>query len=483
MKKTLEQALALASPRILPRPATALSTLIHLSVVVLWLLLFARAFFLRGVVAWSTGIAYVLYDTLLLAFVTWKAWPLMRPTPPLEPDYDRRSLPSMGVIVASHNEAAVLPVTLAALLRQTHGPAQIVIADDGSTDGTSELLTSRFGLTAAADGVLSAPSSLHPNLYWLRVPHGGKARALNAAIVVMTTDTVMTVDADTLLDDDATYAMRAAFASEPKLVAAAGILVPVCGQTVSGRVFQWFQTYEYMRNFIARFAWMRADSLLLISGAFASFRRDALLDVGGFDAQCLVEDYELIHRLRRYSVDHGLGWDVRVVGEAHARTDAPDNLGSFLRQRRRWFAGFLQTQYWNRDMTGNPRYGTLGMLMLPVKAIDTMQPVYGLTAFALLLGFLFGGHGTIVVSIFGVIGAKTAIDLAFYLWSIHLYRRWTGERSSTSLWMATLAAIAEPFTFQIVRHVGAVLGWLHFLRGGRSWGVQRRSGLVARDES
>ncbi|HEX7907189.1 MAG TPA: glycosyltransferase, partial [Paraburkholderia sp.] len=133
MKKTLEQALALASPRILPRPTTLLSTLIHFSVVVLWLLLFARAFFLQGVVAWSTGIAYVVYDTLLLAFVTWKTLPLMRPTPPLEPDFDARNLPGMGVIVASHNEATVLPVTLAALLRQTHGPAQIVIADDGST--------------------------------------------------------------------------------------------------------------------------------------------------------------------------------------------------------------------------------------------------------------------------------------------------------------------------------------------------------------
>lgn len=483
MKKTLEQALALASPRILPRRTTPLSSLIHFSVLALWVLLFARAFFLKGALAWSTGIAYVLYDTLLLAFVTWKSLPLMRRTAPLEPDYDQRDLPAMGVIVASHNEASVLPVTLAALLRQTHGPAQIVIADDGSTDPTRALLIERFGLTAADDGVLSAPSSLYPNLFWLRVPHGGKARALNAAITLMTTETVMTVDADTLLDDDATYAMRAAFANEPKLVAAAGILVPVCGKTISGRVFQWFQTYEYMRNFIARFAWMRADSLLLISGAFASFRRDALVDVGGFDPACLVEDYELIHRLRRYSVDHGLGWDVRVVGEAHARTDAPDNLGSFLRQRRRWFAGFLQTQYWNRDMTGNPRYGTLGMLMLPVKAIDTMQPIYGLTAFGLLLAFLFGGHGAIVISIFSVIGIKTAIDLAFYLWSIHLYRRWTGDRSGASLGMAMLAAVAEPFTFQLVRHVGAALGWLHFLRGGRSWGVQRRSGLVAHDES
>lgn len=482
-RPSLREALAAASPRINPRKGTWQSAVIHGSVTALWLLLFARAFFLHGALAWSTGIAYVLYDTLLLAFVTVKTWPLIRRSLPAHRSVDSATLPSMGVIVAAHNEAGVLPVTLAALLRQTHGPAQIVIADDGSTDGTRDLLTGRFGLTEPALGVLSAPSSRYPNLHWLRVPHGGKALALNAAIDVMTTDTVMTVDADTLLADDATLAMRASFAQSPKLVAATGILVPVCNRTASGRVFQWFQTYEYMRNFIARFAWMRADSLLLVSGAFASFRRDALVAVGGFDAQCLVEDYELIHRLRRYSVDHDLGWDVRVVGDAHAQTEAPATLGAFLRQRRRWFAGFLQTQYWNRDMTGNARYGTLGRLMLPVKAFDTMQPVYGLTAFALLLGFVAGGHGLIVVSIFSVIGLKTAIDLAFYLWSIHLYRRWTGLTSGTSLPMAVAAAIAEPFTFQLLRHTGAVLGWLQFVRGGKAWGKQHRSGLVGATQS
>jgi cellulose synthase/poly-beta-1,6-N-acetylglucosamine synthase-like glycosyltransferase len=475
---SLGDALAAVSPRLNPRKATWQSVVIHGSVTALWLLLFARAFFLHGALAWSTGIAYVVYDTLLLAFVTWKALPLIRRSMPACHGADSAALPTMGVIVAAHNEATVLPVTLAALLRQTRGLTQIVIADDGSTDDTRHELTGRFGLLEPALGELSAPSSRYPNLYWLRVPHGGKAQALNSAIEVMTTDTVMTVDADTLLADDATLAMRAAFAEAPKLVAATGILVPVCNRTVSGRVFQWFQTYEYTRNFIAHFAWMRADSLLLVAGAFASFRRDALVAVGGFDAQCLVEDYELIHRLRRYSVDHHLGWDVRVVGDAHAQTEAPATLGAFLRQRRRWFAGFLQTQYWNRDMTGNARYGTLGRLMLPVKALDTMQPIYGLTAFALLLGFIFGGQGLIVTSIFGVIGLKTAIDLAFYMWSIHLYRRWTGQTSGSSLPMAVAAAIAVPFTFQLLRHTGAFLGWLHFLRGGKSWGEQQRSGLI-----
>jgi cellulose synthase/poly-beta-1,6-N-acetylglucosamine synthase-like glycosyltransferase len=478
-RRSLEEALAAVSPRIVPRQATWAGRLIHGSVTALWLLLFARAFFLHGVVAWGTGIAYVVYDTLLLFFVTIKSWPLARRIVSSQAVSGERRLPEMGVIVASHNEAAVLPITLAALLEQVDGPAQIVIADDGSSDGTEALLTTRFGLTTPELGELSAPSKRYPNLYWLRLPHGGKARALNAAIDRITTETVMTVDADTLLAADATRAMRASFAVSDKLVAATGILVPVCSKSVGGRLFQWFQTYEYMRNFISRFAWMRADSLLLVSGAFASFRRDALVAVGGFDGQCLVEDYELIHRLRRYSVDRGLGWEVRVVGDAHAQTDAPDTLGSFLRQRRRWFAGFLETQYWNRDMTGNRRYGTLGMLMLPVKAFDTMQPVYGLTAFGLLLAFLFGGHGVIVVSIFSVIFLKTALDLAFYIWSIHLYRRWTGLRAGNSLWMAMAAAVAEPFTFQLVRHTGAVLGWFHFLRGGKSWGKQHRSGLIA----
>ena len=94
----------------------------------------------------------------------------------------------------------------------------------------------------------------------------------------------------------------------------------MCSRTVSGRFFQWFQTNEYIRNFISRYAWMRAHSLLLISGAFACFRREAVLTVGGFDPDCLVEDYELIHRLHRHAHDAGLHWTVRVVGGALART-------------------------------------------------------------------------------------------------------------------------------------------------------------------
>ena len=314
----LDRALALASPRISPVRTPIISVLIHAGVMALWVVLFARAFFLHGVVAWSTGIAYVIYDTLLLIFVAWKTLPLMKPLSQISAN---APVPTLGVIVAAHNEAAVLPITLHALLAQTNVPAQIIVADDGSTDGTAALLTRRFGLVDPGVGHLSEPSATHGALRWLRLRHGGKARVLNAAMLVMDADIVMTVDGDTLLEPEACAAMSHAFAALPKLVAAAGLLSPVCSRTVSGRFFQWFQTYEYIRNFVSRYAWMRAQGLLLISGAFACFRREAVLAVGGFDPDCLVEDYELIHRLRRYAFDRGLGWDVRVIGGAKARTE------------------------------------------------------------------------------------------------------------------------------------------------------------------
>ena len=483
MNDSLRSAFVAASPRLTPPPTPLVSVLIHSSVLVLWIALFAMAFKVGGVWGWSVGVAYVLYDTVLLLFVGWHTLPILRRPVVLPADSGvevttalRRD--TLGVIVASHNEGAVLPVTLAALLGQSDVPDRIVIADDGSTDGTVDLLTTRYGLVAPDFGHLSGASATHPSLFWLRLAHGGKAVALNAAIACIDTDTVLTVDGDTLLDTHAIAAVRNAFSAEPELVAATGVITPVCSRTLAGRCFQWFQTYEYIRNFLSRYAWMRVDGLLLISGAFAGFRLDAVRAVGGFDTDCLVEDYELIHRLHRYAQANGLPWTVRVLGDAQAHTDAPSGVMPFLRQRRRWFGGFLQTQYWYRAMVGDRRYGWLGTLMLPVKAIDTLQPLYGLAAFALLVVYIVEGNLGALAPAAGVIGAKIVLDLLFHLWSVHLYRRWIGQHSEANMAQAFLAAIVEPFTFQLLRHTGAAWGWWTFLTGRGTWGRQTRVGLV-----
>ncbi len=461
------------SPRYVPPPTPPRALAIHAGAALLWVALFVRAFGAASIFTWSVGLAYISYDTALLIFVFVQTLPLLRGA-----EMSRSlPLPTIGVIVAARNEASVLPATLAALFAQTRPPDAVVIADDGSDDGTAALLTREYGLPVPNLGQMSAASGRYSALRWLRLPHGGKARALNAAMTSMTTELVLTVDSDTILEQDAIAAMGRAFASDPALTAATGVLLPVCGPTVGGRFFQWFQSYEYMRNFLSRYAWARQDGLLLISGAFAAYRRQAILDVGGFDPDCLVEDYELTHRLRDYAEAHGLIWGTGVIGGARARTDAPATIAAFLRQRRRWFGGFLQTQLWYRHMVGNPRYGRLGTRMLPVKAFDTMQPLYGLTGTVLLLASLAAGQSTVLAPVAGAIVAKIVLDLLFYLWSILLYRSWIGELAKTNVALAILAALIEPFTFQILRHGGAALGWVSFLTGQRQWGSRARAGL------
>ncbi len=473
MSAQLTRAFDALSPRLNPPRHAWRGIAIWGAAIALFIALFAQVFFRTGILSWAVGIVYIIYDTALLLFVAAQTRSISGNSAQSATSGIR-----LGVIIAAYNEASSLAATIAALQRQDVPPDLIVIADDGSDDDTAAVLARQFGLSVPVLGTMGAAAPLQPNVHWLRLPRGGKARALNAAIGLIDCDVLVTVDADTLLEPGALSAMRRAFEHEPQLMAATGVLRPVCPPTRSGRLFQWFQTYEYVRNFLSRYAWMQAHSLLLISGAFAGFRREALIRVGGFDPECLVEDYEVMHRLHRFGVDHGLGWEVRVIGSAFATTDSPAELMTFLRQRRRWFAGFLQTQMWNRDMIGNPRYGALGTAMLPVKALDTVQPIYGLSAFGLLIGFIIvgltSGNFNIIWPVLFAMLAKVAIDLAWLLRSLVLYRRWTGHGEHLSIGGALLAAIVEPVTFQLLRHAGAAWGWYVFLTGKQVWGAPAR---------
>jgi glycosyltransferase involved in cell wall biosynthesis len=470
---SLSDAFLRASPRLTPRRSALTSHAVYLAVAALFPLTLACAFVFTGVFAWMAGVVYILYELTLMAFVVSQT--LRRNSLPVSREpYGR---PTLGVIVAAHDEAAALPRTLDALLHQDDPPDLVLVADDGSTDGTARLLIERYGFETAAAGNLSR-SQHHPALRWLRLPHGGKAAALNAAILQADTEIVLTVDADTRLEPGAVAALRTAFANEPELVAAGGVIVPVCSERGIASLLGRFQTYEYVRNIVGRFAWMHAGALLLVSGALAGFRRDALIAIGGFDTSALVEDYEVSHRLHRYAGEHGLAWRVRVVGAALARTEAPHGLISFLRQRRRWYAGFLQTQAWNRDMTGDGRFGRLGTALLPVKAADTLQPVYWLSSAGLLVIFAARGRMDVVMPALALIAIKIAADVAFNRWAIGAYHRLTEDRDPLGFRVPDIAPLLEPFSFQLLRRGGAAWGWLAFLSGELRWGKRSRRFIV-----
>jgi cellulose synthase/poly-beta-1,6-N-acetylglucosamine synthase-like glycosyltransferase len=437
----------------------------------LWISSFFAPWSLPGPARWSAGLLYIAYDTWLILYVAFSLRDRSdnRKCVPIGSDSRR---PSVSVIISARNEVAVLPATLDALLAQDDPADSIWLIDDGSTDDTRDMLSRRYDVHLppfCGQGL----STLHPALNLISKANSGKADSLNVGIHASAGDLVITLDADTVLHPDAIGAMRLAFEADAELVVAGGLLTPRCTTGFVPGLFEWFQTYEYIRAFIARVAWMRANALVLVSGAFACYRRSAIERVGGFERRSWVEDYEMTHRLYRFAFDHGLPWRVGVLPEAAAVTDAPASLPAFLRQRRRWFGGFLQTLFSYRVMIANPRYGAVGRLMLPIKVLDTLQPVFGITAFVLLACFV-ARREAVLTSILTVIAVKVAIDFTFLMWGTSFYNRWRGQRSSTRQWLLTgLAALTEPLFFQLLRHVGALLGWLAVLTRRVDWLPQR----------
>ena len=428
------------------------------------------SFYGQGVVAWSIGLGYLAYDAGLQVLLLVTAWRATHDrergagsaelssiaTSESRSPQDgglpapRSPLPALAVLIPCRNEVTVLPATVAALLPQLQPGDRLLVVDDGSTDGTADW--------CRAQGVEV-----------LAKPNSGKADSLNQAFARVSQEIIVTIDADTVVKAGALSAIRAAF-QDPRLVAAGGVLEISTRPAWLGRWLGWHQRAEYVRSFLWRAAWERWGTLLLISGAFAAYRRGPLLAVGGLATATHVEDYEVTHRLHQAALDHGHDWRLGMVPGALAVTDAPATIPLFLAQRTRWFAGFIRVHLAYRALIARPGSGLLGWLMLPLKTVDLLLPLYGLFAVAVLVAFLLFGFGLDRVIII-VLAAKVGFDLTLTWLVVRLTRRWTGQTISTGGVLA--ATVLEPLAFQGLRQLGALLGWISFLRRRSTWTPQR----------
>ena len=450
-------------PSLHPRSGRGFIVLFAL-VLALLLVTLAAAFVLPAPWSWLVGWTYLGWDTWLLLRLMSAA----RAATAVAPEAARGPRPTLAVLIAARNEITVLPATLAALLAQDEPAESILVVDDGSHDGSVAWLERTWALTPGEGWRASASM---PSLRVLSKANSGKADSLNRALAVATQDVIVTLDADTVPAAGAFRALRDAFA-DPALVAAGGVLTPEC-RGPWRTVFALYQRLEYLRSFLWRAVWVRDDCLLLLSGAFAAIRREPLSAVGGFDATSPVEDYELMFRLHRWSVaQHGRPLCAAVVPRARATTDAPAGVGAFLRQRRRWFAGFLITLIGNRDLVGDARFAQLGRVHLRMKTVDMLLPLYGLAALV-ALGVLLARDGRIAPVVLMVLTAKFALDAGCAAWCVIISRRWLGDRAGLGVGAALLAALSEPFAFQLLRQAGAALGWLALLRGRIEWSPGR----------
>jgi cellulose synthase/poly-beta-1,6-N-acetylglucosamine synthase-like glycosyltransferase len=297
--------------------------------------------------------------------------------------------PPVSVLVPAYNERAGIVESVRAMTSLRYPEYEVVVVDDGSTDGTLDALRVAFDLVEVprvvpADvptrgTVESVYVSRHGarNLVVVRKVNGGKSDALNTGINLARNPLVCMVDADSVLDPDALLHVSKPFADDPERVVATGGVIRAANGCVirSGRVVEvrmprrWLpriQVVEYLRAFlIGRSGWSRAGALMIISGAFGMFRRDLLLQVGGMTHDCIGEDAELVVRLHRHLADQRRDRRLVFVAEPVAWTEVPQTAAVLGRQRRRWARGMAEILMRHRRMVLNPRYGAVGLLALP----------------------------------------------------------------------------------------------------------------------
>src|SRR6185436_8352366 len=230
-------------------------------------------------------------------------------------------------------------------------------------------------LTGEVRGVYG--SLLHANLRVIDKVKGGKSDALNAGINLARYPLFCSVDADSIIEENALLRVVKPFMEHPEeMVAVGGIVRIINGCEVrDGRVTRIglprralavFQVVEYLRAFLSgRIGWSVMRSLLIISGAFGLYKKSDVIAVGGYDSFTDTEDLELVVKLHEHLKRQKTRYRIVFVPDPVCWTEVPEKFKTLLLQRNRWHRGLLQSFRRHWRMLFNPRYGVIGLVALP----------------------------------------------------------------------------------------------------------------------
>ena len=407
------------------------------------------------------------------------------------------SPPLVSVVVPARNESLTIVESIRALLALEYEAREIVIVNDGSSDDTLAVLQQAFRLmpappafehplkTAEVRGIYR--SFDEPDLIVIdKVSAGCKADASNAGINAASGTLVLIIDADTMLESDALSRGVLPFLEDPNTVGAGGYVAIANGSRIAGaRVIDagmprsWlarFQIVEYMRSFLLfRLACASENAVTIVSGAFGLFRRDAVIEVGGFSHDAIGEDFDLTLRLQRHFRAKGRSGRIAFVPVPVCWTQAPEDLQSLKAQRCRWRRGLLQALWRYRGLVGNPRYGVVGTVVLPsttfFEGVGPLLEVAGylITTVAVLLGILNWTHYSVLLATSILLGAATTL-LAVFLSDLTARRYLRGR----DLALLCLAALLENFGYRQLNAWWGCVGTVQALTGKGGWGPMKR---------
>lgn len=271
----------------------------------------------------------------------------------------------VSVIVPAYNESAGIQATIRSLVASDH-PIEVIVVDDGSTDGTADLVE----------------AMRIPGVRVIRQANAGKPVALNTGLQAAHFDLVVMVDGDTVFQPDTVRMLIQPFA-DPSVGAVSGNAKVGNRRGLLGR----WQHIEYVIGFnLDRRLFDLAECMPTVPGAVGGFRRTALERIGGLSDVTLAEDTDLTMALCRD------GWQVVYEERAVAWTEAPASLGALWRQRYRWCYGTLQAMWkhrgaWvQRGQAGKLGRRGLSYLLLFQVLLPLLAPVVDVFA---LYGLLF----------------------------------------------------------------------------------------------
>jgi cellulose synthase/poly-beta-1,6-N-acetylglucosamine synthase-like glycosyltransferase len=460
---------------------------------------------LLWVFSWLAFAYFVVYGVCQISF-TLIAWRMLssyrhaKAFAPMDEVYASPFTPPVSIILPAYNEEAGVVASVHSLLDLRYPRHEVIVVNDGSTDATIDVLRDAFDLVPVREALRTRiptrpirgayVSRIHPNLWLLDKENGGKADALNAGINASTHAYFCAIDADAVLEQDSLLRIVLPFVDDPALVAAACGIVRVANGAVieSGRLVDFrlpasriarFQILEYYRAFlIGRLGFDSLNAVLIISGAFGLFKREIVEAVGGYSLNTVGEDAELVARLHGYLRRQGERFRIRFIPNPVCWTEAPSDVRTLSRQRRRWQRGLGETLWRHRGQIFNPRAGAFGMFTLP----------YFL--FFELLGAVIEALGIPVVVISWLVGALSLTFFVLFLAvsvllavivsiSALLLEEYADRRYERAPDMARLVgcALAENLGYTQMTAYFRCCGFVDLLRRRHDWGVMTRRGL------
>lgn len=235
-------------------------------------------------------------------------------------------MPTISVLIPMHNEELVLHNVLDSLLECVYDRdrLEIIPINDNSEDKTRELL-----------------DEYHEKYEFIRPLHRdcedrGKPAGLNDAIEVATGDIIIVFDADYRPAKDMLRQLALAF-QNPEVGAVMGRVIPYnTDVNLLTRLLNLERSGGYQADQQARY---NLKMIPQYGGTVGGFRKDILLQSGGFNTKVLAEDTELTYRL------FVSGWKVVYANAAECYEEAPETWEVRGKQIRRWSRGHNQVMF------------------------------------------------------------------------------------------------------------------------------------------